>query len=282
MKISHFDAIAFDYDDAFSHSLIGQQQRVAARRWLNEFLSGKGALRILEINCGTGEDAIWLASLGHDVLATDQSEAMIDEAKQKISSSSGNGQLNSEVKIAGSSKGRVNFVACGFAELETAFQGEQFDLIFSNFSGLNCVSPAELSELGGQFHRLLRLQGHLVVVLFGKYCWMETSYFLLKANFREAFRRWSNKEAPVRLKEAVYQPVYYYSLNRFVQILGHFQLIQKRPVGLFIPPSYLEGSMQKRQAFFRLLVRLEAMSGRFRKSSELADHMYILLQNEDK
>src|SRR5687767_9229772 len=102
-----FDAIAHNYDDLFSKSLIGYHQRQITRRYLQKFLSGKPPLKILEINCGTGEDAIWLASLGHQVIATDQSERMISIAREKAASTA---QTNSPT-----------FLICDFEELDAKF-----------------------------------------------------------------------------------------------------------------------------------------------------------------
>src|SRR5262245_44859612 len=83
-----FDVLAAGYDSSFSQSLTGQAQRDVSRLWLQKFLLYKGPLRILEINCGTGDDALWLASLGHYVVATDQSARMIGEATQKAGEAS--------------------------------------------------------------------------------------------------------------------------------------------------------------------------------------------------
>ena len=264
---SAFDFLAPGYDTSFSRSNTGLQQRMAGRRRLGEFLSGKGQLRILEINCGTGDDALWLGSLGHEVIATDQSETMIREARQKAALSGEN---------------QVDFRVCRFGDLEETFRGSRFDLIFSNFAGLNCVSPEELSRLGPQFDGLLQPDGRFVAVLFGKYCWMEAFYFLSKTDIRNAFRRWGLREVPVRLGEAVFQPVYYYPVSHFVRMLGGFRLVEKYPVGLFIPPSYLEGFVQRHQGLFRLLIKLEKIMGRFRAGSELADHVYIHLKKKER
>ena len=62
MTAAPFDILAPDYDAVFSHSLTGSAQRWITRARLSAFLADKGPLRILEINCGTGEDACWLAS----------------------------------------------------------------------------------------------------------------------------------------------------------------------------------------------------------------------------
>lgn len=267
-KEAAFDALAADYDTAFSQSLIGLQQRRISRKWLEAFLAGKARLRILEINCGTGEDAWWLASLGHEVTATDQSAAMICKAQQKAN--------------LFPQRTELSFTVCGFEELSELFRHRQFDLIFSNFSGFNCASPAMLSKLGTELQNLLSDNGHLAVVIFGKYSLWETVYFLIRSDFRKAFRRWGHKEVMVPLREGIYQPVYYYSAGRFARILHSFRILTKRPIGLFIPPSYVEGFMQRNPGVFRLLVKLEKISGRLAGSSQLADHTYILLKKESQ
>src|SRR5689334_12511699 len=119
-SITAFDAIAADYDITFSRSLTGKGQRTQVRKWLVTFLQGKKNLRILEINCGTGDDANWLASMGHQVIATDGSIEMIKQAKKKSSTTH-----------------PVHFFHCSFLDLLSNLPHEKFDLIFSNFSGLN-------------------------------------------------------------------------------------------------------------------------------------------------
>jgi ubiquinone/menaquinone biosynthesis C-methylase UbiE len=259
---SPFDAIAADYDKNFSDSLIGREQRQLTHRWLKRILEGK-KLRILEINCGTGEDALWLSSLGHTVVATDQSKAMISEAERKIGRSV---QKN------------IQFISCGFEKLTDNVDQQQFDLIFSNFSGLNCVSPHEMKLLGKQLFSLLKDNGHLAIVVFGKYSWWETFFFLLKGRPGQAFRRWHHNETRVRLAENMYQLVYYYSVRRLKNLLTPLQLIEKKPVGLFIPPSYLEPAMRKRPNLFHSLTRLEKNFTAPAVSSPFADHVFLLFK----
>ena len=78
LEASPFDTLAETYDADFSSSAIGLMQRKRVWKWLVPLLNESGrSLNILEINCGTGEDAIRLASMGHRVIATDASAAMI-------------------------------------------------------------------------------------------------------------------------------------------------------------------------------------------------------------
>ncbi len=51
----------------------------------NEFveaeLAAAPAGRVLDLGCGQGRNAVWLASLGHDVTGVDQSDVAIDQAR---------------------------------------------------------------------------------------------------------------------------------------------------------------------------------------------------------
>jgi SAM-dependent methyltransferase len=68
--------------------------------------------RVLEVGCGTGTNALWLASRGFDVLGTDISPRAIARAKAKA-------------EAAG---GRVSFRALDF--LAEEIEGAPFDLVF--------------------------------------------------------------------------------------------------------------------------------------------------------
>jgi uncharacterized protein YneF (UPF0154 family) len=61
--------------------------------------------------------------------------------------------------------------------------------------------------------------------------------------------------------------------------MSPLQIIKKKPVGLFIPPSYMEQAMQKHPRFFQSMVRMEKMSKGLGGSS-WSDHTYILFKKE--
>src|SRR6185437_13155349 len=70
-----FDSLADQYDSLFTNSVIGRAQRNAV--WsLAQRVFGPGS-RILELSCGSGEDALFLARGGMSVLACDISPRMI-------------------------------------------------------------------------------------------------------------------------------------------------------------------------------------------------------------
>ena len=80
---SSFDRYAPEYDAHFTHQLVGKYQR--QRVWLHMGrIMPSTPISILEVNGGTGEDALWLAKQGHRVTVTDASSAMIAVVRQKI------------------------------------------------------------------------------------------------------------------------------------------------------------------------------------------------------
>src|SRR5262252_5544078 len=77
-----FDEAADRYDQVFTNSTIGRAQRMSVWEELAKtFHSGD---QILEIGCGTGIDASYLAERGVHVLACDSSPKMVAVATRKL------------------------------------------------------------------------------------------------------------------------------------------------------------------------------------------------------
>ena len=172
------------------------------------------------------------------------------------------------------------FLVCDINNIGRTFAGQQFDLVFSNFAGLNCLDPAQMSALGNAVHTILQPGGHLALVLFGKYCSWETIYYLLKFKPKEAFRRWGSESLDVQLKDNVQQPVFYYSTGNLRRYFQGFNIIYSKPVGLFIPPSYLEKQFSKHPKWLQKLNRWEKRLGKYSLFSPLADHYCIILKQD--
>src|SRR5690349_8175190 len=116
-----FDPLAADYDAAFTHSPIGRYLRDQLHTRLDlHFHAGD---HVLELGCGTGEDALYLATRGVHVTATDVSEGMLNVAREKAQ--------NPLITFANLDLRRLS----GNWELET----EIFSGAFSNFGPLNCL-----------------------------------------------------------------------------------------------------------------------------------------------
>lgn len=257
-----FDVIADTYDKDFTNSIIGTLQRKKVWQYLTKHLPQKTGLQILEINCGTGEDAIWLAQQGYRVIATDLSSQMIAIANAKKTT-------NDDT---------LQFEVNGFDTLATSYKQQQFDVIFSNFAGLNCIDKEALAKLNEDLAALLKPRGQLIMVLLGKYCLLERLYFLFRSEFKNINRR--KQKATAYLSENNYQDTWCYSYKEIQNIFTAFKLKRKQPIGLFIPPSYMEGTVKKHPTILYLLRFFDNLFGHIPLLSNYGDH--IILQLEKK
>ena len=255
-----FDVLAQNYDVEFTTSRIGQLQRNRVRFFLTALLNKMNRpLKILEMNCGTGEDALWLASLGHTVTAADASAVMIDKAKTK---------LQQTASLPG-----VQFFQCPFHELANEFKNERFDLVFSNFGGLNCIDSTAMTILSKDLSSLLKENGELFFVIMAKYCAWEIGYHCLKAKFTIALRR--IKKQTDFIIDKTMMPVYYYSPGTVRKLFSQqFNYENKKPVGIFIPPSYLEYHFKAREKQLQRLNRWEEKCS-LEAFAAFADHYCI-------
>ena len=81
MSDAVFDAVALSYDREFTATPLARMLREQV--WARLGAHFQAGDSVLELNCGTGEDAIWLAQRGVRVLATDVSPAMLAVTEHK-------------------------------------------------------------------------------------------------------------------------------------------------------------------------------------------------------
>ncbi len=127
--------------------------------------------RLLELNAGTGTDAVELARRGYTVHATDIAPGMLE-------------RLHSKVQRFDLS-GKITVQQCSFTELDK-IQGAPFDAVFSDLGGLNCIP--DLSPVIAQLARVLRPGGLVTWVLMPPVCLWEMAE-ILRGHPRLAFRR---------------------------------------------------------------------------------------------
>ncbi|MFZ4796092.1 MAG: class I SAM-dependent methyltransferase [Bacteroidia bacterium] len=257
-----FNALAANYDTDFTNSIIGILQRNKVWQFLAENLPENKSLNILEINCGTGEDALWFANNGHQIIATDLSDEMIEVANKK--------------KKNCKNGANISFEVCAFDQLNNKFQNQQFDLIFSNFAGLNCIDKNALIELNNDFEKLLKPNGKLIMVLLGKKCFLERFYFLLKLDFKNVNRR--KNKASAYLSNQNYQDTWYYNYNEIESIFSYFKLENKKPIGLLIPPSYLENKAKKAKSILKIMNYFDTIFSKISWLANYGDHIILQLE----
>jgi ubiquinone/menaquinone biosynthesis C-methylase UbiE len=254
-----FDRIAQDYDQVFTNTLIGRAQRDAVWKVLTRAFRAND--KVLELNCGTGEDAIFLAGNGISVLALDASAQMIARAEQRLHH---NSPKSPPV----------------FCELPTERIGElhpetQFDGAFSNFSGLNCIT--DLRPVAASLASLVKQNGRLVLCFSTRFCLMEILYYLVHGQWRKAFRRCKGY-SEVTL-DGVQFTVYYFTLRKIRRCFApDFRLYSCTGIGVAVPPSYLEAWAGQHPRPFRLLRRLEERLARLPVFRNTGDHVLLCFE----
>ena len=81
MHAAAFDERAAGYDADFTNTPLGSALRTLVWARLDRLFTG--AQRVLDLGCGTGEDAMYLAARGTRVLGLDASAAMVRTAQEK-------------------------------------------------------------------------------------------------------------------------------------------------------------------------------------------------------
>lgn len=215
-----FDRIAATYDGLWSHTAVGLAQRALVAHHCDPLFSP--GTRVLDLGCGTGEDALRFITRGVDVLGIDASREMVAQARAK-------GLCAQQRSIE------------DLSSLEPGFDGA-----LSNFGPLNCV--ADLHQVSRDLARLLKPHAPLALVLMNRWCLFEIAHFLRRHQLRQAFRRLNPTVASLGC--AVYYPSARDIRRAFRQ---HFSFCFDAGIGIAVPPSYappLSGPMLEARARF--------------------------------
>lgn len=195
---------------------------------------------ILELNGGTGSDALYFVNKGYNVHMIDISRGMISHSKNKLRS-----EISQLFTIERKS----------FENLRD-LPKESFNYIFSNFGGLNCTP--NISTVIDQFPYVLKDGGFVTLVIMPPICpWELANIF------------WNPKMALRRVPAIFGLPIkanisgfkfwtYYYTANNVEKMFdSRYKLISLQSLSLFSPPSFLDYFPLKYPKLFKILLSLD-------------------------
>jgi ubiquinone/menaquinone biosynthesis C-methylase UbiE len=227
------------FDELYSADTISAYKRKRVRDHILQHVKPGG--QILELNSGTGEDALYFAQQGFKVHATDISVGMQQQLREKVVSHGVHHAVSNEI--------------CSYTQLEQLKNKGPYDLIFSNFAGLNCTG--ELDKVLSSFSDLLNPGGMVTLVVLPKFCLWET-LLIFKGKFKTAFRRFFSNKGRRAHVEGVYFDCFYYNPSYIKKRLSKdFDLLGIEGLCTIVPPSYIEGFAEKHPRTYRFLTRWE-------------------------
>jgi ubiquinone/menaquinone biosynthesis C-methylase UbiE len=256
-----FSRQSSNYDDYDKSNPTLTWMRKQVRNHVLKFLR-KGD-KILELNSGTGIDAEFFASNGHNVHCTDLSDGMVEQMKKKFSS----GKFSDKITIQ----------QCSFTELNKI--SGKFDFIFSNFGGLNCVP--DLKEVSKFFPKLLNENGRVCLVILPPVCPWEIIQ-LFRGKFKLAFRRF-HKDGVLANVEGIKFRTFYFSLNDVMKALDpEFKLLKTESLALFTPIPQMDKISTKFPRLAKILNRIDEKVATVPPFNKIGDHIIITVEYTGK
>ena len=195
--------------------------------------------RILELNAGTGTDAVQLAQRGYSVHATDIAPGMLARLREKVDG------LKLQAKITTEEQ--------SFLALENV-RGAPFDAVFSDLGGLNCIP--DLTPVIQQLPAVLRPGGIVTWVLMPHICLWELAE-VVRGNLSLAFRRLSRGRVRANLENLSFD-VYYFSPRQALAWFGdRFELVALEGLSVITPTAESKNFATWHPRLYRILSWLD-------------------------
>src|ERR1041385_8567009 len=253
-----FNTVASVYDRSFNSSPVIQHLRSKVYREIETRVETGAS--ILDINCGTGIDALYLAGKGMNVVGIDISSNMIEECKKKAN----------EMELK-----NIEFHVSSFETLSQNFKSK-FNLVLSNFGGLNCVR--NLDRTAEEIAGLTVPGGYFVAVVMPRFSLWETVTGIASGKWKYALRRLRNGTRATGFNEQSFE-VFYHSPHLFPSFFRP-RFTVERIVGFNIvsPPPSSTGFLHNYRHLSKSLMRLDELIERIPLIRSMGDHYMIVLK----
>lgn len=221
--------------------------------------------RLLDLGCGPGSDAEFLARHGYRVMAIDWSPEMAREAHARISLS----RLDAGVQVR----------RLGIHELDR-LPAQSFDAAYSDLGPLNCVP--DLRDAARLTAERRRTGGMLIASVIGRVCPWEVALYASRGDWMRARVRFSRLFVPVPLNGRTVW-TRYYAPGEFEATFAAagFERVSLRAMGLLVPPPYMQAFAERHPHLISWLQALEdRVAGRpgFRA---WGDHFLIVMRKQE-
>ena len=254
-----FDNVAAIFDETFENEITKHFREKIYH--LVESLAGVGS-SILDINCGTGIDALALVRRGYNVLGIDVAPKMIELAN---------------VKAVREKVSALKFLHGSFEQI-TDKTDNSYDLVLSNFGGLNCVE--RLASTANQVALVTKPGGYFVATVMPPVCLWDIVSGLARFNIHAAFRRLSKNAAATGFRGKTFT-VYYHTLNQLLSAFSPwFEPKQVLGLNIISPPPHATTFLRQYKKLSRWLENCDRVFASMPGLRATGDHYLVVLRRK--
>ena len=254
-----FDNVAEIFDETFENEITGRL-REKIYHVIESFAAPGSSL--LDMSCGTGIDGLTLARRGYNVVGLDIAPKMIEIAKAKA--------IRERLSTA-------RFQLGSFEHLTDTTTGS-FDIVLSNFGGLNCVRRLEATAR--QVASVLKPVGCFVGTVMPPVCFWEIVAGFSRLNTRAAFRRLSKNIQATGFRGKTFT-VYYHPLRRLLSEFSRwFRPVKIVGLSIFSPPPHAMTFLNNNAKLSRLLEQCDEALGWLPVLRAIGDHYMVVLRKD--
>ena len=219
--------------------------------------------RVLELNAGTGTDAVALARRGYTVHATDVAPGMLARIAPKAA--------------AHGVADRVSVQSCSFLELGRV-TGGPYDAVFSDLGGLNCV--ADLGQVASGLDDVLAPGGTAVLVVMPPICLWELGLVAI-GQFRLATRRLRRGGTVARLEGRTFT-VHYFTPRAVRDAFGDgYDVVAVEGLAVFTPTAESKNFAKRHTRLYAALTWLDDRLAGHPPFSRWGDFFILVLRRRD-
>ncbi len=257
-----FDRSAPEYDEHFTHQAVPILLRELVWRECDKVFPTKG--RLLDLGCGTGEDAVYFSQRGLKVTGIDASDQMVKEASRKFRRMR---MSKDEAEVSALPLSRLGELA-----------GEPWDAALANFGVINCLTETDLERFAVDLHLKLAPGAPFVCVPMGRAHLLTEVDRLRKGQVGRVLERVRTPSMHVPI-QGVEVPVRYWTAKELAGALHpRFVLHRTRAVGMLVPPPHLSNLYRRYRRLFLAAEKLEEKMGHLPLLNELGDHNVLIFK----
>jgi len=244
MTTTPFDTQASTYD-CVAESALGAELRRRVHAVLNDRI--EPADRVVDLGCGSGLDAAWIAPQVRSVQAFDSSADMVARTRDRCRDFA-----------------NVSVDHAGVSELEI---DRPVNVVLANFGVINCVG--DLAAFAPRLRAMLVPGGEAVLVSMARWCPIELAIGAATLN-RGLVTRRTNGAATGDYSGMELH--YASALNLAKRFDGQLELVHAESLGLVLPPFEQRNWVQRRPKLLGALARADQVLGDFGAQLHLGDH----------